>query len=148
MQPAPEEREKRPTGVTLTAALAAIAGTLLVIAGIMITLVMPVTVVTSFEGSSQEIVSTVTPASGVIVLALLPASLGVAHLVTASGLLKAKRWAWNAAQILSIIAIVVSAVMIVLSGNLAMAANVVIGGAILYYLQTKKVKKYFGIRTQ
>lgn len=148
MQPAPEERGKRPIGVTLIAVLAAISGTLLLIAGIMITLVTPVTVITRFEGSSQEIVSTVTPAASVIALALLPASLGVAHLVTTSGLLNAKRWAWNAAQILSIMAIGISAVMIILSGNLSMAGNIVIGGAILYYLQTKKVKQYFGISSQ
>jgi hypothetical protein len=148
MQPASEEKGKRPIGVTLTAVLAALAGTLLVVAGIMITLVMPVTVITSIEGSPQETVSTVTPASSVIVMALLPASLGVAHLITASGLLNAKRWSWNAAQVLSIIAIAVSAVMIILSGNLLMAGNIVVGGAILYYLQTKKVKQYFGISTQ
>ncbi|HEX6067470.1 MAG TPA: hypothetical protein VFZ05_01605 [Nitrososphaera sp.] len=131
----------------MTAVLATIAGTLLVLAGIMITLVVPVTVVTSIEGSSQETVSTATPVASVIVLALVPASLGVAHLVTASGLLNAKRWAWNAAQVLSVIAIAVSAVMIILSGNLLMAGNIVIGGAILYYLQSKKVKQYFGITT-
>lgn len=149
MQPASsEERVKRPTGVTITAVLAAIAGLLLVSAGIVITLVMPVTVVTSTEGSSQETVSTLTPALSVIVLALIPASLGAAHLVTASGLLNAKRWAWNAAQVLSIIAIAVSAVMILLSGNLVMAGNIVIAGVILYYLQTAKVKQYFGINAQ
>jgi hypothetical protein len=69
----------------------------------------------------------------------------VAHLVPSSGLLNAKRWAWTAAQILSMIAIAVSAVLILLSGNLSMAGNIVIGGAILYHLQTNKVKQYFEI---
>lgn len=137
-------KETRPTGVTVISILSVITGVILIATGIIITLVTPASVATGNGAIIQE--ETLTPAIAIIALATVPIAIGVAYLATASGLLKGRKWSWSLAQILSMISIVVSAVLILFSGNLLMAGNIAIASAILYYLYTARVKAYFGVQ--
>jgi hypothetical protein len=137
------QNQKRPRGITLIVVLAVIAGIWFIMAGITITLLTPATVVTTIEGMPPA-TTDLTPAAGIIVMALVLNFMGGAHLAIASGMIKRKKWSWSGAMILSAISIVVSLVLIVLAGNLGMAVNILIAAAIMYYLNMSKARQYFG----
>jgi uncharacterized membrane protein (DUF2068 family) len=73
--------------------------------------------------------------------------LGVASLVVAYGLFKAKSWAWSVAVVLSIIGIVVNVISLV-TANMGAITGALVGIAInaivLYYLSRRNVRQYFG----
>jgi uncharacterized membrane protein (DUF2068 family) len=73
--------------------------------------------------------------------------LGIASLVVAYGLFKAKSWAWSVAVVLSIIGIVVNVISLVTANMGAIAGALVgiaINGIVLYYLSRRSVREYFG----
>ena len=93
-------------------------------------------------GMSSEMLGIVSSASGVLILIL-----GVASLVVAYGLFKAKKWAWTTSVFLSIISIAMGIVSIV-TGNIGSIVSIAISGLILYYLYRPHVKAYFGKTVQ
>ena len=93
-------------------------------------------------GISNEMLGIVSSASGVLLLIL-----GIASLVVAYGLFKAKKWAWTTSVVLSIISIAMGIVSIV-TGNIGSIASIAISGLILYYLYRPHVKAYFGKTVQ
>jgi uncharacterized membrane protein (DUF2068 family) len=93
-------------------------------------------------GMSSEMLGIVSSASGVLILIL-----GVASLVVAYGLFKAKKWAWTTSVVLSIISIAMGIVSIV-TGNIGSIVSIAISGLILYYLYRPHVKAYFGKTVQ
>jgi hypothetical protein len=121
-----ETSRKRPLGVTIVAILMIINGIILIAGGI-----GGVTV-----GGLMGI-PLIGVASGVLI------ALGIAALIVAWGLIKGKGWAWIVTVILSIISIIMSIIAIV-GGNFASIINLVISGAILYYMYRPQVKAYFG----
>jgi hypothetical protein len=121
-----ETSRKRPLGVTIVAILMIINGIILIAGGI-----AGVTV-----GGLMGI-PLIGVASGVLI------ALGIAALIVAWGLIKGKGWAWIVTVILSIISIIMSIIAIV-GGNFASIINLVISGAILYYMYRPQVKAYFG----
>lgn len=125
--------------------LALITGIWFIVAGIVITLLTPATVVTTIEGMPSPTTTELAPAAGIIAMALVLNFMGVAYLAIASGLLKQKKWSWSGAIALSAISIAVSLVMIVLAGNLGMIVNILIAAAIMYYLNMDKARQYFGM---
>lgn len=89
-------------------------------------------------GMSTELLGMVSSAIGGLFLIL-----GIASLVVAYGLFKAKKWAWTISVVLSITSIVIGIVSIA-TGNIGSIASVAISGLILYYLYRPHVKAYFG----
>jgi uncharacterized membrane protein (DUF2068 family) len=73
--------------------------------------------------------------------------LGVASLVVAYGLFKAKSWAWSVAVVLSIIGIVVNVISLVTANMGAITGalvDIAINAIVLYYLSRRNVRQYFG----
>ncbi len=130
----------RPTGVTIIAVLMAIAGVVMIVAGIS-TIAFPPFIPTTIQsqnlpaGMFTMMLGGIAAGSGTFMLAL-----GIAGLVISYGHFKGKGWAWTAAVVLSIIGIVMSVVAIV-TGNFG---SVIIDGFILYYLYRRHLKAYFG----
>ena len=73
--------------------------------------------------------------------------LGIASLVVAYGLFKAKSWAWSVAVVLWIIGVVVNVISLI-TANMGAITGALIGIAInaivLYYLSRRIVRQYFG----
>lgn len=134
---------RRPTGVTIIAVLMAIAGIVMIIAGISAVAVAPF-LPAAFPsqnlptGFSTAMLGGLAVGSGAFMLVL-----GVAGLVISYGLFKGRAWAWTAAVVLSIIGVVMSVVAIV-TGNFGSIVSLIINGVILYYLYRPHVKAYFG----
>jgi uncharacterized membrane protein (DUF2068 family) len=122
--------------VTIIAILNIIGGVIMLFAGLFIfpfiNLSMP-----QSEFQQQLQVLTIAVASGAFMLAL-----GIAGLVIAYGLIKARGWAWTAAVVLSIIVLIMSVVSIA-TGNIGSIISLAINGVILYYLYRRHVKAYF-----
>lgn len=144
---------KRPTGVTIIGILTIIGGILMLIGGIgLVTLAAVVPIIPSSGGQfnsqlantgmSTELLGIVSSATGGLLLIL-----GIASLVVAYGLFKAKKWAWTISVILSVISIGMGIVSIV-TGNIGAVVSIAISGLILYYLYRPHVKEYFGKLTQ
>lgn len=85
-----------------------------------------------------------TPGFGIALGALL-APLAIASLVVARGLLKGRRWAWNAALVLSIVSMVSYAFTVALiPSNGGRMLGVITGAVIIYCLYRPRVKAHFG----
>jgi uncharacterized membrane protein (DUF2068 family) len=151
----------RPTGVTILGVLFVIAGAFSLLGGIATLVAIPfvanvnpnvVNNELQFNGQQPLMPSEQTAlaqGSGSIltVLGALLIPLGIASLVVAYGLFKAKRWAWYVAVVLSIIGIVVNVISLVTSNMGAIAGALVgiaINAIVLYYLSRRSVREYFG----
>jgi uncharacterized membrane protein (DUF2068 family) len=159
-----DQLRHRPTGVTILGVLFVIAGAFSLLGGIATLVAIPFVANVNpnvindepqFNGQQQQ--QPLTPSeqtalaqgSGSIltVLGALLIPLGIAALVVAYGLFKAKRWAWYVAVVLSIIGVVVNVISLVTSNMGAIAGAIVgiaINGIVLYYLSRRNVKEYFG----
>jgi hypothetical protein len=85
-----------------------------------------------------------TPGFGIALGALL-APLAIASLIVANGLLKGRRWAWNAALVLSIISMVSYAFTVaIIPSNGGRTLGVIMGAITIYYLCRPHVKAYLG----
>lgn len=89
-------------------------------------------------GMSAEMLGIISSATGGLLLIL-----GIASLVVAYGLFKAKKWAWTISVVLSVISIAMGIVSIA-TGNIGSIVSIAISGLILYYLYRPHVKAYFG----
>jgi uncharacterized membrane protein (DUF2068 family) len=159
-----DQLRHRPTGVTILGVLFVIAGAFSLLGGIATLVAIPFVANVNpnvindepqLNGQQQQ--QPLTPSeqtalaqgSGSIltVLGALLIPLGIAALVVAYGLFKAKRWAWYVAVVLSIIGVVVNVISLVTSNMGAIAGAIVgiaINGIVLYYLSRRNVKEYFG----
>jgi hypothetical protein len=153
-----QNKQDRPTGVTIIAILTIINGILLLLSGIIL-----VTLGSLFLGNSTstsqavaQFFGTISAAIGGILLAI-----GIGYIVMFYGLLKGKGWAWTITIILLIIGIVIQIVStyIITASSLENTRNVisgivdsitfpliglVINIVILYYLYRRHVRSYFG----
>jgi uncharacterized membrane protein (DUF2068 family) len=153
----------RPTGVTILGVLFVIAGAFSLLGGIATLVAVPfvsnvnpnvINDELQLNGQQQPPLTSseqtaLAQGSGSILTALgaLLIPLGIASLVVAYGLFKAKRWAWYAAVVLSIIGLVVNIISLVTSnmGPIAGAlVGIAINGIVLFYLSRRNVKEYFG----
>lgn len=152
----------RPTGVTILGVLFVIAGAFSLLGGIATLVAIPfvsnvnpdvINDELQLNGQQQPLTpseqTALAQGSGSILTALgaLLIPLGIASLVVAYGLFKAKRWAWYAAVVLSIIGLVVNVISLVTSNMGAIAGALVgiaINGIVLFYLSRRNVKEYFG----
>jgi uncharacterized membrane protein len=140
---------KRPTGVTVIGILTIIGGIVMLFAGMtLVTLaaVAPILPLSDGQinsqlantGMSTEMLGIISSATGGLFLIL-----GIASLVVAYGLFKAKKWAWTTSVVLSFISIAMGIVSIA-TGNIGAIVSIAISGLILYYLYRPHVKAYFG----
>ena len=140
---------KRPTGVTIIGILTIIGGIVMLLGGIaLVTLaaVVPILPLTDDQinsqlantGMSADMLAILSSATGGVFLIL-----GIASLVVAYGLFKAKKWAWTVNVVLSFITIAMGIISIA-SGNIGGIASIAISGVIVYYLYRPHVKAYFG----
>lgn len=85
-----------------------------------------------------------TPGFGIALGALL-APIAIASLVVARGLLKGRRWAWNATLVLSIVSMASYAFTVaIIPSNGGRTLGVITGAIIIYYLYRPHVKVYLG----
>lgn len=150
----------RPTGVTIIAVLAIIAGALLLFGGMGLIALAPfigqikVNDATNTSNTSLSLnvngTEVTIPKNPLFVLGgfigILGAMLivlGIANFVVAWGLLKAKGWAWIVTIIINIISSVLNIVSIV-AGSIGSIGGLIINGIIIYYLYRPNVKSYFG----
>lgn len=87
-----------------------------------------------------------TPGFGIALgAAFIP--LAIASLIVASGLLKGRRWTWNAALVLSIISMAWYAFTVaIIPSNGGRTSGVIIGAITIYCLYRPHVKAYLGKR--
>lgn len=144
---------KRPTGVTIIGILTIIGGIVMLLGGIaLVTLaaVVPILPLTDDQinsqlantGMSADMLAILSSATGGVFLIL-----GIASLVVAYGLFKAKKWAWTTSVVLSFITIAMGIISIA-TGNIGGIASIAISGVIVYYLYRPHVKAYFGKTVQ
>lgn len=149
----------RPTGVTILAVLFVIGGAVALLAGIGTFVAIPFATslmqdsvndgalnTSPLSPSEQSaLIQGAGPILTVIGAVLIP--VGIATLIVAAGLFKAKSWAWSAAIILSAIGFAMNVISLV-TGNMNAVSGAVIGMAInaivLYYLSRRNVRQYFG----
>jgi uncharacterized membrane protein (DUF2068 family) len=149
----------RPTGVTILAVLFVIGGVLALLAGVGTFVAIPFATnlmqdavnngalnTSPLSPSEQSaLIQRSGPILTVIGAVLIP--VGIATLIVANGLFKAKSWAWSAAIILSAIGFAINVISLV-TGNTNAITGAVIGMAInaivLYYLSRRNVRQYFG----
>jgi uncharacterized membrane protein (DUF2068 family) len=153
----------RPTGVTILAVLFVIAGAFTLLGGIGTLVAIPFVanvnpnVINNNEIQFNGQQPLLTPSdqtalaqgSGAIltVLGAVLIPLGIASLVVAYGLFKAKSWAWLVAVVLSIIGVVVNVISLVTTNMGAITGALVgiaINAIVLYYLSRRNVRQYFG----
>ena len=151
----------RPTGVTILGVLFVIAGAFTLLGGIttlvaipFVTNVNPNVIDNELQLNGQPLLTpgeqtALAQGSGSIltVLGAVLIPLGIASLIVAYGLFKAKSWAWFVAVVLSIIGLVVNVISLV-TGNMSAITSALVGIAInaivLYYLSRRNVRQYFG----
>jgi hypothetical protein len=150
----------RPTGVTIIAVLAIIAGALLLFGGMGLIALAPfigqikVNDATNTSNTSLSLnvngTEVTIPKNPLFVLGgfigILGAMLivlGIANFVVAWGLLKGKGRAWIVTIIINIISSVLNIVSIV-AGSIGSIGGLIINGIIIYYLYRPNVKSYFG----
>jgi hypothetical protein len=153
-----QNKQHRPTGVTIIAILTIISGILLLLSGIALVTLGPF-----FSGNSTSISQAVSQFFGIIstVVGGVLLAIGIGYIVMSYGLLKGKGWAWTITIILIIIGIVIQIVStsVITASSLENTKNVISGivGSItfpligiainiviLYYLYRPHVKAYFG----
>ncbi len=152
----------RPTGITILGVLFVIAGALTLFGGITTLVAAPFVANVNpnvignneLQLNGQPLLTpgeqtAVTQGSGTIltVLGAVLIPLGIASLVVAYGLFKAKSWAWFVTAVLSIIGLAVNVVSLVTTNMGAIAGALVgisIKAVILYYLSRRNVRQYFG----
>jgi uncharacterized membrane protein (DUF2068 family) len=153
---------RRPTGVTILGILFVIAGAFTLLGGIatlvaipFIANVNPNVIGNELQFNGQQPLFTPSEqtelalGSGAIltVLGALLIPLGIASLVVAYGLFKAKSWSWTVAVVLSIIGVVVNVISLVTANMGAITGALVgipINAIVLYYLSRRNVRQYFG----
>jgi|SRR5581483_2355392 len=150
----------RPTGVTVLGVLFVIAGAFALLGGIGTLAAIPFVADLNPNALNNQLQSNGSPLtfgqqatliqqSGPILTALgaILIPLGIASIVVAYGLFKAKRWAWSIAVVLSIIGFAVNIISLV-SSNMSAITGALVGMAInaivLYYLSRRNVRQYFG----
>ena len=152
-----QNKQHRPTGVTIIAILTIINGILLLLSGITLVILGSL-----FSGNSTS-TSAVTQLFGTIstVVGAILLAIGIGYIVMFYGLLKGKGWGWTITIILLITGIVIQIVSTyvitasslentkdVISGIVGSITFPLIGLAIniviLYYLYRHRVKTYFG----
>jgi uncharacterized membrane protein HdeD (DUF308 family) len=157
-----DQLRHRPTGVTILGVLFVIAGAFSLLGGIATLVAIPFVANVNpnvindelqLNGQQQPLTpseqTALAQGSGSIltVLGALLIPLGIASLVVAYGLFKAKRWAWYVAVVLSIIGLVVNVISLVTS-NMGAITGALVGiafeGIVLYYLSRRNVREYFG----
>ena len=149
----------RPKGVTILAVLFVIGGAVALLAGIGTFVAIPFATNLMQDsvndgalntsplspGEQSALIQGTGPLLTMIGAVLIP--VGIATLIVATGLLKAKSWAWSAAIILSAIGFAMNVISLV-TGNMNAVTGAVLGMAInaivLYYLSRRNVRQYFG----
>jgi hypothetical protein len=154
-----QNKQHRPTGVTIIAILTIINGILLVVSGIALLALGALFSANSTSTSSQAIAQffgTIFAVVGGVLLAI-----GIGYIIMFYGLLKGKGWAWAITVILTIIGIAIQIVStsVIIASSLENTKNVISGIvssitfpliglainiAILYYLYRRHVRAYFG----
>ena len=149
----------RPTGVTVLGILFVIAGAFTLLGGITTLVAIPfvANVNPNVIGNELQLNGQLTPSEQTIlaqgsgsiltVLGAVLIPLGIASLVVAYGLFKAKSWAWYVAVALSIIGLVVNVISLVTADIGAITGALVgiaINAVVLYYLSRRNVRQYFG----
>jgi hypothetical protein len=153
-----QNKQHRPTGVTIIAILTIISGILFLLSGIVL-----VALGALFSGNSTSISQGVAQFFGTIsaVVGGVLLAIGIEYIVMSYGLLKGKGWGWTITIILIIIGIVIQIVStsVITTSSLENTKNVISGivGSItfpligiainiviLYYLYRPHVKAYFG----
>ena len=151
----------RPAGVTILGVLFVIAGAFTLLGGIATLVAIPFVanvnpnVIDNNElqlngqpllTPSDQTALVQTGGSILTVLGAVLIPLGIASLVVAYGLFKAKSWAWFVAVALSIIGLVVNVISLV-TANMGAITGALVGIAInaivLYYLSRRNVRQYF-----
>jgi uncharacterized membrane protein (DUF2068 family) len=152
---------RRPTGVTILGVLFVIAGAFTLLGGITTLVAIPFVANVNpnvignelqFNGQQPLTPSdqTALVQAGGSILTVLGAvliPLGIASLVVAYGLFKAKSWAWFVAVVLSTIGVVVNVISLVTANTGAITGALVgiaINAIVLYYLSRRNVRQYFG----
>jgi len=150
---------RRPTGITIIAVLAIIAGILLLFGGLaLVTLAPFISQIKLNDGINTSNTSISLNDNGTIVtipnnalfavggfIGILGATLialGLADFVVAWGLWKGKGWAWIVTIIINIISAGLNIISIV-AGSLGSIGGLIINGIIVYYLYRPNVKSYF-----
>lgn len=150
---------RRPTGVTVIAVLAIIAGVLLLFAGLaLVTLAPFLSQIKLNDGINSSKTSISLNVNGTVVtipknalfvlggfigiLGTTLIALGIADFVVAWGLWKGKGWAWIVTIIINIISAVLNIISIV-AGSLGSIGGLIINGIIVYYLYRPNIKSYF-----
>jgi hypothetical protein len=151
----------RPTGVTILGVLFVIAGALTLLGGVTTLLAIPFVanvnpnvIGNELQLNGQPLLTpgeqtALAQGSGLIltVLGAVLIPLGIASLVVAYGLFKAKSWAWFVAVVLSIIGLAVNVVSLVTTNMSAITSALVgiaINAIVLYYLSRRNIRQYFG----
>ena len=151
---------RRPTGVTIIAVLAIIAGALLLFGGISLVALAPfIGHIEVNDDTYNSNTSLSLNVSGTVVtipnnplyvlggfigiLGAMLIVLGIANFVVAWGLLKGKGWAWIVTIIINIISAVLNIISIV-AGSIGSIGGLIINGIIIYYLYRPNMKSYFG----
>ena len=111
-----ENQKHRPLGITILAILAAVIGIFLVAAGGLFL---------------------------IVIIGIVPLVIGIAYLVMAYGLWKAKKWAWIVTLIVSAISIIYSIYEIAI-GHRESIFSIIVPAIIIFYLYRPNVKAYFG----
>jgi uncharacterized membrane protein (DUF2068 family) len=152
----------RPTGVTILGVLFVIAGAFTLLGGIATLVAIPFVSNVNpnvignelqFNGQQPLLMPSdqTAPAQGsgsiLTVLGAVLITLGIASLVVAYGLFKAKSWASFVAVVLSIIGVVVNVISLVTANMGAITGALVgipINAIVLYYLSRRNVRQHFG----
>jgi hypothetical protein len=154
-----QNKQHRPTGVTIIAILTIISGILLLLSGITLVALGALFSGNSTSTSSQAVAQFFGTISAVVGGVLL--AIGIGYLVMFYGLLKGKGWAWTITIILLIIGIAIQilSTSVITASSLENTKNVISGivGSItfpliglainiviLYYLYRRHVRAYFG----
>ena len=154
-----QNKQHRPTGVTIIAILTIISGILLLLSGITLVALGALFSGNSTSTSSQAVAQFFGVISVAVGGVLLP--IGIGYIVMFYGLLKGKGWAWTITIILLFfgIAIQILSTSVITASSLENTKNVISGivGSvtfpliglainivILYYLYRRHVRSYFG----
>ncbi|HJT49416.1 MAG TPA: hypothetical protein VJ729_14620 [Nitrososphaeraceae archaeon] len=152
-----QNKQHRPTGVTIIAILTIIGGILLLLSGIAL-----VALGALFSAGSANTSHAVAQFFGIISAAIggVLLAIGIGYIVMFYGLLKGKGWAWTITIILLIIGIAMQIVSTsvgsvltasslhntnnVISGIVGSIIGIAINIVVIYYLYRPHVKAYFG----
>jgi uncharacterized membrane protein len=154
-----QNKQHRPTGITIIAILTIINGILLLVSGIALVALGTLFSANSTSTSSQAVAQffgTISAAVGGVLLVI-----GIGYLIMSYGLFKGKGWAWTITIILTIIGIAIQilSTSVITAASLDNTKNVISGIVssitfpliglainivILYYLYRRHVRAYFG----